>query len=169
MHPVVRRTWGLCGQTPVVRHRTRHHRKISTIGGISISPQRCRLGWYLHFHPDGSIRQEQVIAFLRHLQAHLRGKIIIVWDRLGAHRGAQMRAYLRQHPRFTIEELPPYAPELNPNEYGWSYLKYGKLANFCPRDLDELEREVCVAAVDARTQQELLRSFVKAAKLPIRL
>jgi len=169
MLPVVRRTWAPCGQTPVMRHRVRHHRKISTIGGISISPHRRHLGWYLHFHSDESIRQEQVIAFLRHLLAHLRGNVIIVWDRLGAHRGAQMRAYLRQHPRLTIEELPSYAPELNPNEYGWSYLKYGILANFCPHDLDELEREVFVAAVDAQTQQELLRSFVKASKLPIRL
>jgi transposase len=169
MHPVVRRTWAPCGQTPILRHRTRHHRKISTIGGISISPHRRHLGWHLHFHTDEAIRQEQVIVFLRHLLAHLRGHVIIVWDRLSAHRGAKVRAYLRQHRRLTIEELPPYAPELNPNEYGWSYLKYGALANFCPRDLDELEREVFVVAVDAQAQQALLRSFVKATELPIKL
>ena len=118
---------------------------------------------------DESIRQHQVVAFLRHLRAHLRGPIIVVWDRLGAHRGAQIRAYLQQHPRLTVELLPPYAPELNPNEYGWSYLKYGQLANFCPRDLDQLERKVFVAAIGAQTQQALLRSFVHATKLPIRL
>jgi len=78
-------------------------------------------------------------------------------------------AIARQHRRLTIEELPPYAPELNPNEYGWSYLKYGALANFCPRDLEELEQEVFAAAVEAQTQQALLGSFVKATKLPIRL
>lgn len=166
---MVRRTWGLRGQTPVLRQRTRHHRKISTIGGISISPHRRHLGWYLHFHTDESIRQHQVVAFLRHLRAHLRGPIIVVWDRLGAHRGAQIRAYLQQHPRLTVELLPPYAPELNPNQYGWSYLKYGQLANFCPRDLDQLERKVFVAAIGAQTQQALLRSFVHATKLPIRL
>ena len=169
MHPVVRRTWGLCGRTPVVRHRTRHHRKISAIGGISISPHRRHLGWYLHFHSDAAIRQEQVIAFLRHLLVHLRGRVIVVWDRLSSHRGAEVRAYLRQRRRLTIEQLPPYAPELNPNEYGWSYLKYGVLANYCPRDLDELEREVFVAAIGAQTQQALLRSFVQATELPIRL
>ena len=169
MHPVVRRTWGLCGQTPVLRHRTRHHRKISAIGGISISPHRRRLGWYLHFHRDEAIRQEQVIAFLRHLLAHLRGPVIVVWDRLGAHRGAQVRTYAAGQPRLRLETLPAYAPELNPNEYGWSHLKYSTLANFCPHDLDELERSVFVAAVGVQSQQALLRSFVHATGLPIRL
>lgn len=169
MHPVVRRTWGLCGQTPVLRHRTRHHRKISAIGGISISPHRRRLGWYLHFHRDESIRQEHVIAFLRHLLVHLRGQVIVVWDRLGAHRGAQVRAYAVGQPRLRLETLPAYAPELNPNEYGWSHLKYSTLANFCPHDLDELERSVFVAAVGVQSQQALLRSFVRATELPIRL
>jgi transposase len=166
---VVRRTWAPCGQTPVLRHRTRHHRKISTIGGISISPQRRRLGWYLHFHRDESIRQEQVIAFLRHLLAHLRGRVIVVWDRLGAHHGAQVRQYAAQQRRLRLETLPAYAPELNPNEYGWSHLKYGTLANLCPHDLDELEQNVFVAAVQAQTRQALLRSFIRATELPIRL
>lgn len=169
MHPVVRRTWAPRGQTPVLRQRTRSHRKISAIGGISISPHRRRLGWYLHFHRDDSIRQEQVIAFLRHLLRHLRGPVIVVWDRLGAHRGAQVRAYAAAQPRLRLELLPAYAPELNPNEYGWSHLKYGTLANFCPHDLDELEAGVFVAAVGAQSQQALLRSFVHATELPIRL
>jgi hypothetical protein len=169
MQPLVRRTWAPCGQTPLLRHRTRHHRKISTIGGISISPLRRRLGWYLHFHTDEAIRQAQVVAFLRHLLAHLRGHVIVVWDRLSAHRGAEVRAYAEGRRRLTLESLPPYAPELNPNEYGWSYLKYGALANFCPVDLDELAQEVFAAAAEAQTRQALLRSFVHATNLSIRL
>lgn len=67
LSPVVRRTWAPRGQTPTLRQRTRHHRRVSAIGGLSISPRRRRLGWYLVFHLDRSIRQEQVIDFLRHL------------------------------------------------------------------------------------------------------
>jgi len=169
MHPVVRRTWAPRGQTPLLHHRTRHHRKISAIGGVSISPHRRRLGWYLRFHRDESIRQEQIIAFLRHLLAHLRRQVIVVWDRLGAHRGAQVRQYVARQRRLRLELLPAYAPELNPNEYGWSHLKYGPLANFCPHDLDELEQSVFVAAIGAQSQRTLLRSFIRATELPIRL
>jgi len=54
--------------------------------------------------------------------------------------------------------LPPAdAPELHPNEYGWSHLKCGTFANFRPHDLDELEAGVFVAAVGTQGQETLLR------------
>jgi hypothetical protein len=31
-----------------------------------------------------------------------------------------------------------YAPELNPAEQVWTYLTYGRLANFAPDDLDNI-------------------------------
>jgi transposase len=67
------------------------------------------------------------------------------------------------------DELPPYAPELNPNEYGWSYLKCRSLANYCPDDLHELTDTVQATAANVKTQQGLLRGFVRATGLPIRL
>lgn len=166
---MVCRTWAPRGQTPVLRQRTRHHRRVSAIGGLSISPGRRRLGWYLRFHRDQSIRQEQVIAFLRHLLRHLRGSVIVVWDHLGAHRGRTLRYWLRRCRRLHLEFLPGYAPELNPNEYGWAYLKTHRLANYCPPDVDRLHARVLVEARDTASHQTLLRSFVHATGLPIRL
>jgi len=168
LQPLLRRTWGLRGQTPVLRPRMRHRQKISAIGGLSISPGRRRLGWYLQLHRDIGIRQEQIVAFLRHLLRHLRGRLVVVWDNLGAHKGRALRAWLRRCRRVHLEFLPPYAPELNPNEYGWAYLKGGPLANACPNDVADLEDSVVVAAEPARTHQALLRAFVRATKLPFR-
>jgi len=34
--------------------------------------------------------------------------------------------------RFVFESLPPYSPQLNPQEWVWAHTKYGELANFCP-------------------------------------
>ena len=146
----------------------RNRRRVSAIGGVSISPGRRRLGWYLQFHVDQSVRQQEVITFLRHLLGHLRGRLVVVWDRLGAHKGKALRSWLGRCRRLHLEFLPPYAPELNPNEYGWAHLKGGELANYCPADADELHGSVLVAARSARTQQDLLRSFVRATKLPFR-
>ena len=168
LHPLVRRTWALRGQTPVVHPHVRHRRRVSAIGGGSISPGRRRLGWYLRFHVDLSVCQEQVIAFLRHLLRHLHGRVVVVWDRLGAHQGRRLRQWLRRCRRLHLEFLPPYAPELNPNEYGWAYLKTGALANYCPDDVDELHGAVRAAAQGVRRQQDLLRSFVRATQLPFR-
>lgn len=166
--PLVRRTWGLRGQTPLMRQRTRHHRRVSAIGGLSMSPRRRRLGWYLHFHLDGSIRQEGVVDFLRDLLRHLAGRIIVVWDRLAAHRSRILRQWLRRCRRLHLEYLPGYAPELNPNEYGWAYLKGNPLANYCPYDADELHSRAVCASREVARQQWLLRSFVLATDLPIR-
>ena len=117
LHPLVRRTWAPRGRTPILRQRTRHHRRVSAIGGLSLSPRRRHLGWYLQFHVDATIRQEQVLDFLRHLLRHLGGPLIVVWDRLAAHRSRALRQWLRRCRRVHVEYLPGYAPELNPNEY----------------------------------------------------
>lgn len=167
--PFVHRTWAPRGQTPILKTRTRHHRRLSVIGAVTISPRRRRLGWYLNFHIDRSIRQEQVIEFLRDLLRHIRGEVILIWDRLNAHRGKRVRSFVAGHPRLHVEFLPAYAPELNPNEYAWSYFKCRSLANYCPDDVDELADTVKRTAAKLRTQQTLLRGFVRAAGLPIAL
>jgi len=141
--------------------------KVSTIGGLSISPKRRRLGWYLQFHPDQGIRQAEVMQFLRYLLRHLRGCILVVWDNLRAHKGRELRMWLRRCRRLHLEFLPPYAPELNPNEYGWAYLKGGDLANYCPADGDELHEAVVAAGEQAACQQALLRGFVRGTQLAI--
>jgi transposase len=170
MHPLVRRSWSPIGDTPVLRHRTRHHRKVSCIGGLSVSPRRRHLEWYLKFHTDSSIRQKEVMAFLADLLRHLRGEVILIWDRLNAHRGKLVRQWLAGRPRVQVEYLPAYAPELNPNEYGWSNLKGGStLANACPEDIRELRSLVMRAVRVPRRNPNLLRSFVRATRLPFRL
>lgn len=167
LHPLVRRTWARRGQTPTLRTRIRNRRRVSAIGGLSISPGRKRLGWYLQLHVNVGMRQAEVIGFLRHLLGHLGGRIVVVWDNLGAHKGRQLRQWLRRCRRVHLEFLPPYAPELNPNEYAWAYLKTGQLANFCPDDVDDLHATVLVAARDVASHQTLLRGFVRGTQLPI--
>lgn len=101
---------------------------------------------------------------------HLRGAVILIWDRLNAHRGKRVQEWLARRPRVRMELLPPYAPELNPNEYGWSCLKGGPtLANACPDDIHELRKLVTRAARKSRRRPDLLRSFVRATHLPIQL
>lgn len=169
LHPLVRRTWSLRGLTPIMKTRMRWRRRVSAIGAVAISPGRRHLGWYVQFHLDKGIAQEQVIEFLRQLLRHLRGRLVIVWDRLGSHQSKGLRQWLRQCRRLHLEFLPPYAPELNPNEYAWAHLKMNPLANFCPEDVEELHDAVATAAESLPSHQCLLRSFVRATKLPLRM
>lgn len=168
MLPTVRRTWAPRGQTPRLHHRTRSHQKVSTIGALTISPRRQRCGLYLHWHPDQNISAEHIVAFLQDLLRHLRGHVIVLWDRLSAHRSRRVQSWREVYDRLTLEWFPPYAPELNPVEYVWSHLKYHRTANHGLFELDAIHKQVRHEADDTAANQPLLRGFVHASRLPIR-
>jgi transposase len=138
--PSVRKTWSPRGQTPLLHHWTWPRHKISVISGISISPVRHRLGLLYALHTV-NIATEQVIAFLRELLRHLPGPIILLWDGSKTHKGPRIREFCARHPRLHLERLPPYAPELNPDEGVWSLAKR-ELANGRPDSLEVLEASV---------------------------
>jgi transposase len=169
LNPLVRRTWAVAGQTPVFHQRGRWRQHLSAVGAVTISPRRRRLGLLLQLHPDQSVNQDRVIEFLRQLLRQLRGHIVLVWDRLAAHRGAKVRKFLQKHPRLHIEFLPAYAPELNPVEYLWSWLKTNPLANRCSPDLDQLTDDILNGSQPLFNNQHLLRGFVQGTELPIRI
>ncbi|HEY9066826.1 MAG TPA: IS630 family transposase, partial [Burkholderiaceae bacterium] len=125
------RTWAPKGQTPVIQfHFNWTH--ISVIAGLS----RTNCLFRLH---EGSIKKEQHVEFLKALRAHLRQPLLIIWDGLKAHRSKLVREYLDSTDgAVQMAFLPPYAPDLNPVEFLWAWLKRHALANFCPANLDEL-------------------------------
>ncbi len=139
------------------------------IGALSISPIRRRVRLFLAWHVNANVRQAEVIQFLRGLLRHLRGNVIVIWDRLNAHRSHQTRNFIASQGRLTIEFLPPYAPELNPIEGVWGYLKYHRLPNHGIDDVDELHQRASDEADDVAATPELLRSFVAASGLSIRI
>ena len=169
MAPLVRRSWAPRGQTPILYQRTRHYQKVSVIAALCVNPERNYARLFFRLHVDANINTAAVIGFLRHLSRELDGPIMLVWDRLQTHRSKAMRLFLarNQHIHFTL--LPPYAPELNPVEYLWGYLKTNPLANFAPSDVDSL---ACRTWRHARSLQEkpsLLRSFIAHSPLSLRL
>lgn len=70
------------------------------------------------------------ITFLQRklLDTHPRKKIIVYLDRGPVHRSDKVREFLRKNPRLQVEFMPPYSPDLNPQEQWWGY-KRQKLLN----------------------------------------
>ncbi len=58
-----------------------------------------------------------------------------------------------------MERLPGYAPDLNPVELVWRYLKHVALRNMCCEALDELQYELRLAIAKVRHKRDMLRSF----------
>ena len=66
-------------------------------------------------------------------------KVTLVWDNLSAHTSRTMRAWIRaQRSWLVVEQLPSYAPDLNPVETLWTNLKGQELANLATDSLDEV-------------------------------
>jgi transposase len=141
-------------------------KRLSAIASLITTPATRRVGLCLRLLP-GSIKQPQIVEYLRSLKRHLAGrKAILLWDRLPAHRGAKVQAYLqRQRTWLEVEYLPPYAPELNPVEYFWGHLLKTDMANFVGEDLQAVRAQARKAACRVRHRTDLGRAFLKHSGL----
>lgn len=99
---------------------------------MTVSPTAQRPGFYFATVVDGSFPAEKVVAFLRDLLRHLPGEVVVIWDGGGNHKGAVIRELLRWNKRLRPVRLPAYAPDRNPVEAVWSWLKWGRVANDVP-------------------------------------
>lgn len=168
MAPLVRRSWSPCGCTPILRQRTRFHRKISIIGALCVTPERDAVQLFFRLHA-ANINAALVVQFLRQLDRQLAAPAILIWDRLQAHRACKVKDFIAEHPHLRTEFLPAYAPELNPIEYFWGYLKFNPLANLACLDLDRLADSTRNAARSVQRNHSLLYSFILHTPLSLRL
>ena len=66
-----------------------------------------------------------------------------------------------------LEQFPPYAPDLNPDEYVWQHLKHVELRNLCCDDLVHLSTEVKCAVNRLRRKPTLIQYFFEGAGLEL--
>ena len=165
LQPVRIRTWAPRGETPI-QHAWDRRDRLSVIAAISVSPVSHRLSLHHEIHHQ-NIRGPLMDDFLTSLHQQLRRRIILVWDRLGAHRSS--RAHLEQtHGNwFEFEWLPAYAPDLDPVEQCWNHAKCTDLANLIPNDIDELREGVASSLETQGRNPDLLQSYFQFAGLDL--
>ena len=147
------RTWAPRGQTPLLRVKlTRDH--LSAISGITPDGRL-----FMQVRP-GSYDTAAVVGFLRVLLRNISGKIILIWDGSPIHRGHEIKDFLKRGAakRLHLEQLPGYAPDLNPDEGIWNYLKRVEVGTVCCTDLDDLHRQLLRAKERLRHKREIIRS-----------
>lgn len=160
--PPVRRTWAPKGKTPIIKS-TGSWKARSVIGAIAGTPQRGKPRLFLRI-TKGTVRSPHVQRYLQHLRRHIRGKVMLVWDGLAAHRSKIVKVYTEQQKSWlTIHRFPAYAPELNPQEYVWSAMKGKDTANFCPDDIAGLDSRIRQSGQRLRRRSCILTGcFVKS-------
>ena len=157
--PAVAATWAPVGQTPVLKEwQTRDH--LSVISGITPDG---RSAFQTH---ETAINGALAVRFLSHLLRWIDDHLLVIWDGSPIHRSRAVKDLLKQtNGRLWLEQLPGYAPDLNPDEWVWQHLKNVQLANVCSPDLPAHRHELQNAIRRFRRRDDLIPAFFDAAGL----
>jgi transposase len=162
--PSVRATWAPRGHTPVLRHRF-NWKRLSLAGALAYEPDGSDAHLVFDLRP-GAYNDEMLIEFLSELNDIEQRPVLLIWDGLPAHRSKRMSEWVAtQHSWLAVEQLPGYAPDLNPLEQAWGNLKCRELANLC-RDTIDAVADVAEDGLDRiGTDAELCLAFLRHSGL----
>lgn len=138
--------------------------RVNAFNALAVSPKRRSVALYIQFHRR-TLRGEEVAEFLKQLLRHVRGPLVLLWERGPIHRRTLVQDFLHRHPRVHPEYFPAYAPELNPAEYVWNRAD-DALANGTPQNELELTRRLRASMRKLNSSQSLLWSCIYASDLP---
>jgi len=129
-------TWAPVGRTPVVAG-TGARLSVNMISAISTQGK-------MHFSfIEGNTCSATFIDYLTKLLHDIPGKIFLILDGHGAHTSAETTRYVASTGgRLTLFFLPPYSPELNPDEWVWKNVKHDHVGRMAARTVDELKNGI---------------------------
>jgi transposase len=154
--PMVVRTYAPVGKTPILKDNlTRDH--LSAMSGITLDGKLYMLEQQRAFKGDDVVRS------LKHLLRQIPGKLLVKWDGSPIHRGEAVKDFLASGAsrRLQLEQLPGYAPDLNPEEGVWKHLKCVELKNLCCQSLAELKVKLRKAKEHLRHKRDVILGCIR--------
>lgn len=125
------KTWGRRGKTPIVK-------KTGKRFGLNLVSAISPKGSIRFMVTKGNFGGKEFVEFLRRLVAGTKRKVIFIADGHPAHKSALVAEYLETvKDKLRIFFLPPYSPELNPDELVWNVMK-GELGRVAHLDQEDL-------------------------------
>ena len=110
-------TWAPVGQTPVVEATGRRF----SLNMLSAVSAQGNFRFMLH---DGTVTAPVFKTFLERLMVGADKPVFVVVDGHPVHKSALVRQYVEsQQGRLQLFFLPPYSPQLNPDEQVWAHVK----------------------------------------------
>jgi len=110
-------TWGIKGQTPVVRSTGQR----SSVNMISAVSARGHMRFMV---AKGRVNGAVFVEFLKRLMHNAARPIFLILDGGSYHTSQLVKDYVASlDGKLRLFFLPPYSPELNPDEQVWNYLK----------------------------------------------
>lgn len=149
-------TWAPKGQTPVVENNG-HRFSVNMVSAIS--PK----GEMRFMAIDGRMNSDKFIVFLKRLMHGHDKPIFLIVDNHPIHKSHKIKSFVEStNGRLYLFYLPPYSPDLNPDEMVWRHLKchhIGKKFISSQKELFRLVKNVLLSL--QRTPRKIVGFYKK--------
>jgi len=147
------KTWAAKGKTPVIA-RPGQRQSISAASAVNAK------GGFWFATYQGALNAELFIELLKRMMKGRKNPVHLVVDGLPAHKKLNVRQYIEStNGKLTMHVLPGYAPDLNPDELVWGYVKRTGVARNPLRAGEKLEIRIDGQLREMRKNRRLIRSF----------
>jgi transposase len=150
-----------CGQTPILRSVDTRD-QLSVMSGITMHGRlytRVR---------DEALDSLDSVVLRQHLLPHVSEKLLVLWDGSPIHKG-HVHTFLAAGGarQMHVEQLPPYTPDLHPDEGVWHHLKNVDMRNQGCVNRAHLRTELGLAMKRLRRKPHLITACFAEAGLSV--
>jgi transposase len=147
-------TWAPIGETPVVEDSGDRF-------GIKLISAVSPRGDMRFQIIEGKMNSDKFIKFLEKLRADAGKPIIVIADNASYHKSKKVMEFAKEsNEDITMELLPAYAPELNPDEQVWNHAK-ARLGKLFIDSKESMKQNVLNIMRSIQKSAQLVRSFFK--------
>ena len=152
-------TWAPIGQTPVVES-TGERKSIMMVSAVS---PRGELRFHIH---EGSFKGEHFIDFCKQLIKDSSENIFLIVDGSPVHKAGNVKEFVQStEGRLQLFFLPPYSPDLNPDEWVWKNVKHDAIGRTAIRGKGDLKAKATGALRHLQKAPHKVRGFFADPKL----
>lgn len=145
-------TWAPVGKTPVVEDSGDRF-GIRLISAVS---PRGDLRFQII---GGRMNSDTFIEFLKKLRSDANKPLIVIADNASCHKSKKVMKFAKDSgEEITLEHLPTYAPELNPDEQVWNHAK-ARLGKLFIESKESMKRNVLNILRSIQKSVQLVQSF----------
>ena len=147
------KTWGIKGKTPVVKSSGARF-------GFSLLSAITSKGKMKFMIKEGSVNSDVFIEFLKRLMFGAKQKVFLIVDGGSSHVSKKTKDFVKSvSKKLALFYLPPYSPELNPDELVWNHLKNHTVGRSTVIDKNDFKKQVSGSMRSLQKNPEKIKSF----------
>lgn len=149
------RTYSPRGQTPVVK-------KSGNKFGINMISAISNRGELKFMVIKDKFNSKVFIEFLTRMLKGERSKIFLIVDGYSVHKSKEVMNWaIKNQKRLELFYLPPYSPELNPDEYLNQDLKTNTVRSNPPKDKEQMTKDVEDFMHSKKSNRDMVKSYFR--------